>query len=105
MVLVWLEVVLPSTVRGGRTDQEVDAVPHEGEGGGVDQEGGAQATEVVEVLQGMHAETREGFNVRVAVVQTVDVFVQSWDVDESARFVSIINKKTGGVLAVTSDRE
>ena len=73
-------------MRGCRADQEVDAVPHEGEGGGVHQEGGAQTAEVVEVLQGMHAQSREGFNVRVAVVETVDVFVQSRDVDESARF-------------------
>ena len=85
VVLVWLEVVLPPTVRGRRADEEVDAVPHEGEGGGVDQEGGTQTAEVVEVLQGMHAQTRERFNVRVAVVQTVDVFVQSGDVDESAK--------------------
>ena len=50
VVLVWLEVVLPAAVRGSRADEEVDAVPHEGEGGGVHQEGGAQTAEVVEVL-------------------------------------------------------
>ena len=60
---------------------------HESEGRGVDKEAGAQAAEVVEVLQGMHAETREGFNVRVAVVQAVDVFVESRDVDESVAAV------------------
>ena len=59
---------------------------HESEGRGVEEEGGSEAAEVVEVLQGMHAETREGFNIRVAVVQAVDVFVESRDVDESERF-------------------
>ena len=82
-------MILPAAVRGCRADEEVDAVPHEGEGGGVDQEGGAQAAEVVEVLQGVHTEPREGLNVRVAVVQAVDVFVESRDVDESDRFLSI----------------
>ena len=86
MVLIWLEVVLPSTVRGGRADEQVDAVPHESEGGGVDQEGRPQAAEVVEVLQGVHAESREWFNVSVAVVKAVDVFVQSRDMDESGQF-------------------
>ena len=84
VVLVRLEVVLPPAVRGGGADQEVDAVPHEGEGGGVDEEGGTEAAEVVEVLQGVHAQPRERFNVGVAVVEAVDVFVESRDVDESA---------------------
>ena len=72
-------------MRGCWADEEMDPVPHEGERSGVDQEGGAQAAEVVEVLQGVHTEPREGLNVRVAVVQAVDVFVERRDVDEPAR--------------------
>ena len=75
-------MVLPATVGGSRADQEVDAVPHEGEGGGVDQEGGSQAAEVVEVLHRVHGEAGEGLNVSVAVVEKVDVLVQGLDVNE-----------------------
>ena len=60
----------------------MDAVPPEGEGGGEEDEGGRQAAEEVEVLHWVHAEPGERLNVRVAVVQAVDVFVERRDVDK-----------------------
>ena len=69
-------------MRGCRTEQQVDAVPPEGEGGGEEDEGGRQAAEEVEVLHWVHAQTRERFYVCVAVVQAVDVFVERGDVDK-----------------------
>ena len=82
VVLIGLEVIFPSAVRSRRRYEEVDAVPHEGKGCGEDEEGRADAAVVVEVLDGMHAQTRERFNVCVAVVEGVDVLVESLDVDE-----------------------
>ena len=55
---------------------------HESEGRGVDEEAGAQAAEVVEVLDGVHGQPGEGLYVRVAVVQAVDVLVHRRDVDK-----------------------
>ena len=57
------------------TCQEMHTIPEEGEGGGEEEEGGPDAAEVVEVLDGVHAEPGEGLDVRVAVVQGVDVLV------------------------------
>ena len=82
VVLVRLEVVLPPAVRGGRAQQEVDAVPPEGEGRREEDEGGRQAAEEVEVLHWVHAEPGERFNVSVAVVQAVDVLVHRRNVDK-----------------------
>ena len=95
---------------GSRADQKMDSVPpahnhsslakhsvlivskvllklyidviHESEGCGVDEEAGAQAAEVVEVLDGVHGEPGEGLYVRVAVVQAVDVLVHRRYVDK-----------------------
>ena len=58
---------------------------HEGERCCVEEEGGSEAAEVVEVLQGMHGEAGEGLNVCVPVVDAVDVFVHGGNVDKSAR--------------------
>ena len=57
MILVSLEMVLPSAVRGCRTDQEVDPVPHEGKGCGVDKEGRAQTAVIIEMLHWMHGQS------------------------------------------------
>ena len=48
---------------------------HEGEWCCVEQEGGAEAAEVEEMLQRMHGEASEGLDVRVPVVDAVDVLV------------------------------
>ena len=49
----------------------------------VDQEGGTETAEVVEMLDGMHWEASERLNVCVPVVDAVDVFVHRGDVDKS----------------------
>lgn len=59
---------------------------HEGKRCGVDQERGAEAAEVVEMLNGVHAEAREWLNVGVPVVKAVDVLVHGRDVDKSKAF-------------------
>ena len=56
---------------------------HESERRGVDQKGRTEATEVVEMLERMHAQPGEWFNVSVPVVEAVDVLVQSRDVNKS----------------------
>ena len=56
---------------------------HEGKRCGVDQERRAKAAKVVEMLQGMHAESGEGLNVGIPVVEAVDVLVHGGDVDKS----------------------
>ena len=58
---------------------------HEGEWCCVEQEGGAEAAEVVEVLQGVHGQPGEGLNVGVPVVDAVDVLVHGGNVDESEK--------------------
>ena len=64
---------------------------HEGEWCCVEEEGGSEAAEIVEVLQGMHGEAGEGLNVCVSVVDAVDVFVHGGNVDKSAiSFIIII---------------
>ena len=68
VVLVRLHVVLPAAVGGGRGDEQVHRVPHEGERGGEDEEAGPEAAVVVEVLHWVHAQPSERLNVRVAVV-------------------------------------
>ena len=56
---------------------------HEGEWCCVEQEGGAEAAKVEEMLQGVHGEASEGLNVGVPVVEAVDVLVHGGDVDKS----------------------
>ena len=56
---------------------------HECKRCGVDQERRAKTAKVVEMLQGMHAESGEGFNVGVPVMEAVDVLVHGRDVDKS----------------------
>ena len=58
---------------------------HESEGRGVEEEGGSEAAEVVEVLQGVHAQSGEGLDVSVPVVEAVDVLVHGRDVDKSEK--------------------
>ena len=89
VVLVCLEMVFPSTVRGRWGNEQMDTVPHEGKGGGKDEEGGSDTAVVVEVLDGMHAQPREGFDVGVAVVEGVDILVQRLDVDEPVSKVEV----------------
>ena len=69
-------------------------VIHESEGRGVDEEAGAQAAEVVEVLDGVHGEPGEGLYVRVAVVQAVDVLVHCRDVDKPGVTIIFEYKRT-----------
>ena len=69
-------------------------VVHESEGRGVDEEAGAQAAEVVEVLDGVHGEPGEGLYVRVAVVQAVDVLVHRRDVDKPGVTIIFEYKRT-----------
>ena len=83
VVLICLEVILPPAVRSRWRYEEVDPVPHEGKGSGKEEEGGSDAAVVVEMLNGVHAQPSERLNVRVAVVERVDVLVQSLDVDEA----------------------
>ena len=75
-------MVFPSAVRRRWGYQQVDAIPHESKGCCKDEEGGPDTAVVVEVLDGVHAQPREGFYVGVAVVEGVDVLVESFDVDE-----------------------
>ena len=82
VVLICLEVILPPAVRSRWRYQQVDPVPHEGKGSGEEEEGGANAAVVVEMLNGVHAQPSERLNVRVAMVERVDVLVESLDVDE-----------------------
>ena len=82
MILVRLKVIFPSTVRSRGRHEQVNPVPHESKGGGKDEEGGAHAAVVVEVLDRVHAQPRERLDVRVTVVEGVHVFVQSLDADE-----------------------
>ena len=58
---------------------------HEGKWCCVDQEGGAEAAEVVEMLQRMHGEAGKGLNVSIPVVDAVDVLVHCRNVDKSAK--------------------
>ena len=58
---------------------------HESEGRGVEEEGGSEAAEVVEVLQRVHAQSGEGLDVSVPVVEAVDVLVHGRDVDKSEK--------------------
>ena len=89
VVLVTLEVVLPAAVRGRGRDEEMDAVPHEGEWRGEDKEGWTHARVVVEVLDGVHAQPSERLDVGVAVVEGVDVLVERLDVDEPVGEVEV----------------
>ena len=68
VILVRLHVVLPAAVGGGGGDEQVHRVPHEGEGGGEDEEAGPEAAVVVEMLHRVHAQPSERLNIRVPVV-------------------------------------
>mmetsp|Transcript_27826 Transcript_27826/g.80204 ORF Transcript_27826/g.80204 Transcript_27826/m.80204 type:complete len:319 (-) Transcript_27826:594-1550(-) len=67
--LVALVVVLEAGMRRCGGDQQVDTVPHEGEGRGLDIQGHQCTCKVEEVLHGVHAEAREGLHVGVPVVE------------------------------------
>ena len=71
------------------TCQEVHTIPQEGKRGCEKYEGGPYATEVVEVLDGVHAESGKWLNVGVAVVQGMDVLVHRLDVDEAMSKVKV----------------
>ena len=64
---------------------------HEGKRCRVNQERRAEAAEVVEMLDGMHAQSGERLNVGVPVVEAVDVLVHGGDVDKSKalQFINI----------------
>ena len=82
-------MVFPSAVRRRWGYQQVDAIPHESKGCCKDEEGGPDTAVVVEVLNGVHAQPREGFDVGVAVVEGVDILVQRLDVDEPVSKVEV----------------
>ena len=89
VVLVGLHGVLPATVASRRGEEDVDAHPGEDEGGGVEQEGGGEAGEVVEVLHRMHRQAGEGLNVCVPVVDRMDVLEEGADVEEAVAEVEM----------------
>ena len=73
---VALHVVLPARVARARRQQQVHAVPEEGEGRAEEDEAWQHASVVEEVLDRVHAEAREGLDVRVAMVQRVHEAVE-----------------------------
>merc|ERR1711892_1246708 len=68
MVLIRLEMVLPSTVRGCRGYQKVNSVPHEGKRCCKQQKGRTNTAVVVQVLNRVHAQAREWLNVSITMV-------------------------------------
>ena len=80
VILVGLNVIFPAAVRRRRRYQEVNPVPQEGEGRGKEEKGWAHTAVVIEMLHRVHGEAGEGLDVSVAVVETVDVFVEGRDV-------------------------
>ena len=82
-------MVFPSAVRRRWGYQQVDTIPHESKGCCKDEEGGSDTAVVVEVLDGVHAQPRKGFDVGVAVVEGVDVLVESLDVDQPVGKVEV----------------
>lgn len=74
--LIRLEVVLPARVARRRRDEEVDAIPHHHERAGVNVKGRSHAREVVQVLDWVHTKPGKRLDVRVPVVQTVNILVQ-----------------------------
>ena len=71
------------------TCQEVHTIPQEGKRGCEKYEGGPYATEVVEVLDGVHTESSKRFDVSIAVVQGMDVLVHCLDVDEAVSKIKV----------------
>ncbi len=69
--VVGLEVVLEAAVACSGGEQQVHAVPEEVKRGTEEGEVGQDAGVVVQMFNGMHGETGEGFDVSVAVVQRV----------------------------------
>lgn len=89
VVLVCLHMVFITRMCGSRSKNKVDSVPQESEGRSETVQCGGNGSEVVQVLDWMHAETREGFNIRVSVVHTVNVLVQAFDVHQSMGEVEV----------------
>ena len=89
VVLVSLEMILPPTVPSCWRDQHMYSVPHEGEGRRKHYKRRPQTTEVVEMLDRVHAESSERFDVGVPVMDSVDVFVQGLDMDEPVGKVEV----------------
>mmetsp|Transcript_114572 Transcript_114572/g.365354 ORF Transcript_114572/g.365354 Transcript_114572/m.365354 type:complete len:391 (+) Transcript_114572:679-1851(+) len=87
--LVALEVVLEAGVRGRRREEEVHAHPHERKGRGLQIQDGTGAGKVEQVLDGVHAEAREGLDVGVPVVEAVHIPVEELDVQEAVRKVEV----------------
>jgi hypothetical protein len=65
---VTLKVVLVSTVTCRRAEQKVNAVPDEGKWGTEKDKTGKDTRIVIEMLHGVHAETREGFYISITMV-------------------------------------
>ena len=87
--LIRLKVVFVARVRRGWRDQQVYAHPHHDERRRVDEQRRPGAAKVKQVLNRVHAETRERLDVRVPVVERVHVLVEHTVVQESVCKVEV----------------
>lgn len=89
MVLVALEVILPTTMTCSGGNEEVDSIPHEHKRRGKHEKRWCNAGVVVQMFDGMHAQAREGLNIRVTVVQRVNVFIECLDVNKAVSEIEV----------------
>jgi hypothetical protein len=75
MKRVALEMVFVSTVAGGRTQQQMNSIPEERKRRTEEHQTRCHAGKVVEMLHGMHTETRKRLRIRIAVMKAVNLLV------------------------------
>ena len=89
VILIRLKMILPATVRSSWRYEKMDSIPHEGKRRGEDQKRRADTAVVVEMLDRVHAEAREGFDVSVTVVERVNILVQGLDMNKPVGKVKV----------------
>ena len=67
----------------------MNSIPHEGEWGSVKQKRRSNATKIVQMLHGMHTKSSKRFNISIAVMQGVNVFVHGFDVNEAMSKIKV----------------
>ena len=91
--VVGLKMIFEAAVAGARREQQVNTVPQEMERRADKRQVGQDAREVVEVLDGMHAEAGKWLDVSVAVVQRMHEGEDGLEVKQAVGKVKVYCKR------------
>ena len=89
VILIRLKMILPATMRSCRRYEKMNCIPHEGKGRSKDKKRRTHTAVIIEMLNRVHAEARERLDISVAMVEGMNIFVKSFDMDESVGKIKV----------------